>query len=465
MESAAPGAAGEELDARCPELLLPAPARAAGATGSPPATSSDPEGAPPPAASREMLPAEASMPGEGAPGDGGEVEIFIQAVAGNVTLSTAPNAAGTMHGEGAAGWGWEQGGRGWLRVLGLQVAALGFFVPRTRRALRARGHAGAFPHAAPSPRAEVLVKVVELYFCESCGQSFPEASLLARHRCLPLPEHPQHPGVLPAPPSQLQGCEQGASTPQHPAADRLPCPVCQEAFVQPSELKEHFKSHRGPRGALPCPQKGCCFATEDRQQLRGHLRRLHGASPVSCAHRACPLLFPSRPAMEQHRRSHFPFHCARCDFVTANAKLFWQHRKGHGAEQHPRVLPAGTARSGGIPAGGCLVLQRGYLGLSPPKQEGRRKQRVASLAGEPQRKKTGQQNPPALRRGPWRSWRLEKARTAVGMSPWGRTARAPVRARTSRMARRLLRKPRCPRHSVSKVRPRWERFFFHTFCL
>lgn len=40
-----PGAGGEELDAPCPELLLPAPGRAAGATGSPPTAGSDPEGA------------------------------------------------------------------------------------------------------------------------------------------------------------------------------------------------------------------------------------------------------------------------------------------------------------------------------------------------------------------------------------------------------------------------------------
>nr|XP_047935636.1 zinc finger protein 142 isoform X1 [Anser cygnoides] len=296
-EAAAPEAAGEEMEALCSQLLLPAPGRAAGAAGSPPAAGSSPDGAPPTAAaaSQELLLAEASMPGEGAHAEGGDVEIFIEAVAGNVTLSDAAGAAG------------------------------------------------------------VLVKVVELYFCQSCGQSFPEASLLSRHRCplLPPPEHLQLPGA-PAREGQREppGSEPpGASTPQGSAADRLPCPVCREAFGQPGELKEHFKTHRGPRGALPCPQKGCCFATEDRKQLRGHLRRLHGASPVSCAYRACPLLFPSRPAMEQHRRSHFPFHCARCDFVTANAKLFWRHRKGHGAEV-PAAGSAPLKPRCGLPAAG-----------------------------------------------------------------------------------------------------------------
>ncbi|KAF1461614.1 hypothetical protein FQV08_0008425, partial [Pygoscelis antarcticus] len=181
--------AGREMEALCSELLLPTPGEA-GAVGSPGVASTGLAGTPPLTASQDLLLAEASMPGEGAHAEGSNVEIFIEAVAGN--------------------------------------------------------------------------------------------------------------------------------------------------------------THRTPPAALPCPEKGCCFATEDRKQLRGHLRRLHGASPVSCAYRACPLLFPSRPAMEQHHRTHFPFHCSHCDFVTANAKLFWQHRKGHAAEP-PAETPATGSPPGSAP--------------------------------------------------------------------------------------------------------------------
>ncbi|NXF15055.1 ZN142 protein, partial [Rhodinocichla rosea] len=104
-------------------------------------------------------------------------------------------------------------------------------------------------------------------------------------------------------------------------------------------------AHRAPSGALPCPERGCQFATEDRKELRAHLRHLHGASPVSCACRACPLLFPSRQAMEQHHRTHFPFHCTHCDFITANAKLFWQHRKGHTTESPSEMPTTGDPQS------------------------------------------------------------------------------------------------------------------------
>ncbi|XP_052532219.1 zinc finger protein 142 isoform X1 [Tympanuchus pallidicinctus] len=276
-EVAAPLAASEEMEALCSELLLPSPGAvgAAGAVGSPTAT----VGVAPLPVSQELVLAEASLPGEGAAAEGSNVEIFIEAVAGNVTLSNTANGT------------------------------------------------------------EVLVKVVELYFCERCGQSFQEASLLSQHECLllPPPEHLRLPGVLPAPTSKGQNEPGGseppvASVPEGSALECLLCPICQEAFAQPGELKEHFKTHRGPQGTLPCPEKGCCFVTEDRKQLRSHLRLLHGTSPVSCTYRACPLLFPSRPAMEQHHRTHFPFHCGHCDFVTANAKLFWQHRKSHVAE-------------------------------------------------------------------------------------------------------------------------------------
>ncbi|XP_032301709.1 zinc finger protein 142 isoform X3 [Coturnix japonica] len=127
------------MEALCSELLLPSPGAVgvAGAMGSPTATA----GAAPLPVRQELVLAEASLPGEGAASEGSNVEIFIEAVAGNVTLSNA--ASGT----------------------------------------------------------EVLVKVVELYFCERCGQSFPEASSLSQHECLllPPPEHLQLPGVLPAP--------------------------------------------------------------------------------------------------------------------------------------------------------------------------------------------------------------------------------------------------------------------------
>ncbi|XP_054031610.1 zinc finger protein 142 [Dryobates pubescens] len=300
-EVVVPEGASGDMEAMCSELFLPTSGEA-GVLGSPGVASTDLAGTPPLSASQDLLLAETSMLGEGAHTEGSNVEILIEAMAGNATLSSAASAT------------------------------------------------------------EVLVKVVELYFCERCGQSFPEASLLSQHQCLLLPhtEHLELPGALLA--SAKEGQSKSGSldlpragTQEGSAPEHLLCPICQQAFMQPSGLKEHFRTHRAPPGALPCPEEGCCFATEDRKQLRGHLRDLHGASPVSCAYRACPLLFPSQLAMEQHHRTHFPFHCSHCDFITANAKLFWQHRKGHTLEplaETPAETPM-TATKGQEEAGIC----------------------------------------------------------------------------------------------------------------
>ncbi|NXK47468.1 ZN142 protein, partial [Chauna torquata] len=241
---AAPEAASEEMEALCSELLLPTPG-GTGAVGSPCAAGSSPAGAPPLTVSQELLLAEASMPGEGAHAEGSNVEIFIEAVAGN--------------------------------------------------------------------------------------------------------------------------------------------------------------THRGPQGALPCPEKDCCFATEDRKQLRSHLCRLHGASPVSCAYRACPLLFPSRPAMEQHHRTHFPFHCGHCDFVTANAKLFWQHRKSHAAE-----TPAAGSTPGSVPLKQCCILPAGTAGDGSLEE-------LKALAGEEDSDSGGEElleNGESLREGEAKEDRKEAAEKA-----------------------------------------------------
>ncbi|XP_065417431.1 zinc finger protein 142 isoform X2 [Chrysemys picta bellii] len=278
--------AGGEMDALCPGLLLPTSGEAG--TGGRQGTPSDcVAGTSPLTVGQSLLLTDASMAGDGAHAEAAEVEIFVEAVAGNVSLSS------------------------------------------------------------PGNTTEVLVKVVELYFCQRCGQSFSDPSLLTQHQCITLaaPEHLELPGELPALPSECRGepavCQEPAqSSPGASgqdgdlgsAAERLLCPVCRGEFVLPSELKEHFKTHRSIPGALACPEKVCHFTTADRKQLRGHLRRAHKVSPVSCAYRACPLLFRSCQDMKLHHRNHFPFHCGRCDFVSSNAKLFRQHTQGHSPE-------------------------------------------------------------------------------------------------------------------------------------
>lgn len=93
--------ASREMEALCSELLLPVPGEA-GAVGSPGVASTSLAGTPALATSPDLLLAEASVPGEGASAEGSNVEIFIEAVAGNVTLSNTANATGMGCREGSA---------------------------------------------------------------------------------------------------------------------------------------------------------------------------------------------------------------------------------------------------------------------------------------------------------------------------------------------------------------------------
>lgn len=191
--------------------------------------------------------------------------------------------------------------------------------------------------------------MVEVYFCERCGQSFTDPSLLSQHECielsreqlasisqlqaLPLSLTNQELAITGEEPTIHQAAAQDLleASRQDPevVAEVLPCPICQAEFALSTELKEHFKDHHKPQGAQVCPEQGCHFSSEDRKQLQGHLQRIHQVSPVACAYRGCSLLFRSQDDMALHHRSHFPFHCGLCDFVSANMKQFGRHRRTH----------------------------------------------------------------------------------------------------------------------------------------
>ncbi|KAM8791932.1 zinc finger protein 142 [Rhynchonycteris naso] len=189
--------------------------------------------------------------------------------------------------------------------------------------------AGNLSPGAPGETPGVLVKVVEVYFCERCEQSFTEPTLLALHQCTETLIQPVQGLSVELSPRNLTlpGPFQGQSPPDSP----LPCPVCRQEFAQPQALKSHFKIHRGPPDTFPCPESGCVFSAEDRKGLQHHLRQTHRAVPVPCCFRGCPLLFGSQQGMELHRQAHYPFHCDHCSFTGSNIKLFRQHRRSHGA--------------------------------------------------------------------------------------------------------------------------------------
>ncbi|XP_029460967.1 LOW QUALITY PROTEIN: zinc finger protein 142 [Rhinatrema bivittatum] len=121
-------------------------------------------------------------------------------------------------------------------------------------------------------------------------------------------------------------------------SDVYPCPVCEQKFQLSHALKDHLKSHKARRQQLlRCFQEGCDCSTEDRREFVRHLKEAHGAKAVECRYHACSLLFPTRDAMEAHRKSHYAFHCEQCDFVCSNKHAFRAHkRRGHAGSEELR---------------------------------------------------------------------------------------------------------------------------------
>ncbi|CDQ57857.1 unnamed protein product [Oncorhynchus mykiss] len=124
---------------------------------------------------------------------------------------------------------------------------------------------------------------------------------------------------------------------------RYKCPLCDEVFTMPGALKHHFQSHRREEltGPFHCSEEGCQFSTLHRLVYQEHLHSQHALTLVSCTFRSCTLAFCTRSEMEGHRRIHMPFHCPRCDFVTAHAKQL----STHGVE-HDRPLAAPEGQGG-----------------------------------------------------------------------------------------------------------------------
>lgn len=92
--------AGGEMDALCPGLLLPTSGEA-GTGGSQGASNDCVAGTSPLTVGQSLLLTDASMAGDGAHAEAAEVEIFVEAVAGNVSLSSPGNTTGmaTLRGQ------------------------------------------------------------------------------------------------------------------------------------------------------------------------------------------------------------------------------------------------------------------------------------------------------------------------------------------------------------------------------
>ncbi|KAM4557886.1 zinc finger protein 142 [Odontesthes bonariensis] len=150
----------------------------------------------------------------------------------------------------------------------------------------------------------------EEYPCDKCGQSFSDSTTFVSHPC-----------------SKRQ-----ISAPSKGQADSYKCSQCDEVFSKPVALRYHFKTNHSNyelKGPFACSEHNCQFNSSDRRVYQAHLMSVHGLDLIPCTYRSCKMSFHTRGEMEIHWRSHMPFGCFHCDFVTQNTKHFSGHILEH----------------------------------------------------------------------------------------------------------------------------------------
>ncbi|XP_059708839.1 zinc finger protein 142 isoform X3 [Haemorhous mexicanus] len=384
--------ASREMETLCSELLLPAPGEV-GAVGSPGVASASLAGTPPLAASQDLLLAEASVPGEGAHAEGSNVEIFIEAVAGNVTLSNAASATAASEGQEEPGDchpGWNStaearpakpAGTGDTSLKGQRASAgeedsdsSGDESPEEDGKSFCEAEAKEDGKAAPKkvgvPQAQHFKGDVaegseylyKTHMCPECKRCFKKRTHLVEHLHLHFPDPSlQCPNCHKyftsksklkihmmretgekahrCPLCHYSSVEKNALN-RHMASmhedisnfysDVYSCPVCEEKFRLSQALKEHLKTHKAEPKRLSCFHGDCNYCAEDRKEFVRHLKDAHGIKAVECKYHACSLLFGTAEAMEAHRKTHYAFHCQQCDFICSNKHVFRKHKKqGH----------------------------------------------------------------------------------------------------------------------------------------
>nr|KAF6451441.1 zinc finger protein 142 [Molossus molossus] len=145
-----------------------------------------------------------------------------------------------------------------------------------------------------------------------------------------IPPPLSNPGILD--PVQSH-CPSGnpTSLPADPGCLLVEATTTEEDAGNMEIIVEAVAGNLSPGAPGETSESGCLFSAEDRKGLQHHLRQTHSVVPVPCSFRGCPLLFGSQQGMELHRQAHYPFHCNHCSFMGSNVKLFWQHRRSHGA--------------------------------------------------------------------------------------------------------------------------------------
>uniref|UniRef100_A0A669PCA0 Zinc finger protein 142 n=1 Tax=Phasianus colchicus TaxID=9054 RepID=A0A669PCA0_PHACC len=193
--------------------------------------------------------------------------------------------------------------------------------------------------------------------CSICSQTFGTNSKLRIHRLRVHEKTPTHFCPLCDYSSYLQNDITRHVNSCHRGELNFGCSRCEARFSSETALKQHILRRHEEKVSYGCPQ--CGFVCHSEATLKCHVQKQH--PHLECG--TCKESFPSRDALEEHKKQHFshrcelcsfaakerqqlvrhyveshepaapqdkPLQCPFCDFACRHQLVFDQHMKGHG---------------------------------------------------------------------------------------------------------------------------------------
>ncbi|XP_077878300.1 PR domain zinc finger protein 5 isoform X1 [Ictidomys tridecemlineatus] len=117
----------------------------------------------------------------------------------------------------------------------------------------------------------------------------------------------------------------------HERHKKYSCELCNKAFVTPSVLRSHKKTHTGEKEKV-CPYCGQKFASSGT--LRVHIRSHTGERPYQCPY--CDKGFSKNDGLKMHIRTHTrekPYKCSECSKAFSQKRGLEEHKRTHTGEK------------------------------------------------------------------------------------------------------------------------------------
>ncbi|CAN8006162.1 unnamed protein product [Ixodes hexagonus] len=84
------------------------------------------------------------------------------------------------------------------------------------------------------------------------------------------------------------------------------CPYCDRVFYSKSSVESHLETHKSEREMFCCPHEGCSRFYLQERNLRDHMRKAHENKRFACDVPGCSRTFFARQTLRRHKVCHDP---------------------------------------------------------------------------------------------------------------------------------------------------------------